>query len=252
MFRKLIKHEFRAMSGLMFPMSLVLDFAVMSMASGLFSTVYVIMAVMFAVVVSFWFVWFGLSAWRFHKNLLEYEGHMMMTIPVRVDALILSKFLCSMLWLLIGIVVTMAFPIVASYGYGTLPTMSEVLVTAEATTESGVIPYVGLRSVTYLIYMPLLVFISAAATCLSAYAASAIGHSFVRKKTLLSILIFVGMTAVYQFISFRFAETTFYAQWVQRGDPNVMVFLELIPIALLAVLYFYVTRYFLRHRLHIQ
>jgi hypothetical protein len=45
---------------------------------------------------------------RFYKNLLTDEGYLMFTLPVKVNQLITSKLLITMLWLLISVIVVMS------------------------------------------------------------------------------------------------------------------------------------------------
>lgn len=61
---------------------------------------------------------------RFWENLLSSEGHLMMTLPVKVDSLILSKLFMSSIWIVAGIlVVVLAIAIMGAAQIVYLPDM---------------------------------------------------------------------------------------------------------------------------------
>lgn len=115
MLGKLMKYEIRSCGRIFFPFYIMV--LVFSMIAALFinfdnyehdfSMVYIIgMLVVFALFVSAIVLTILLIVQRFSKSLLEEEGYLMFTLPVSEKTLVLSKFLTSLLFIILTSIVS--------------------------------------------------------------------------------------------------------------------------------------------------
>ena len=115
MLGKLMKYEVRSCGRIFFPFYIVV--LIFSIVASLFinfdnyehdfSMVYIIgMLVVFALFVSAIVLTILLIVQRFSKSLLEEEGYLMFTLPVSEKTLVLSKFLTSLLFIILTSIVS--------------------------------------------------------------------------------------------------------------------------------------------------
>lgn len=212
MLGKLLKHEFRATSRTMLPMfgvvlalSLIVNLSFHMMDSrnqllgilgGIFIAAFfiglLIMCVMSVVVM----------VNRFYKNMLCDEGYLTFTLPVNVHQLVWSKLIVSQVWFLVtGIVAAVAVMLAVLIGnmddlIRDLPSLSQLvkMLVEETGASSGQLTALLLQAVLGFI-------LSSLGICLHFYAAMAIGHSFSNNKVLLSVVFFIAISFVMQFIT---------------------------------------------------
>lgn len=190
MLRKLMKHEFRATARLMLPLylaALVLallsrlgDLATQHIAvSGfnILNLLYGIITVGFAVaLIAVPVVAFILMILRFRSNLLADEGYVMFTLPVSTHQLVWSKLLVSLVWFVGAVVVDALAMIVLAADRAFFRNFREIL--------SNVLDNLTQPD------QALLCLVGCILCCLIFYAPLAIGHSFDRRKMLLSVVFF--------------------------------------------------------------
>lgn len=190
MLRKLMKHEFRATARLMLPLylaALVLallsrlgDLATQHIAvSGfnILNLLYGIITVGFAVaLIAVPVVAFILMILRFRSNLLADEGYVMFTLPVSTHQLVWSKLLVSLVWFVGAVVVDALAVMVLAADRAFFRNFREIL--------SNVLDNLTQPD------QALLCLVGCILCCLIFYAPLAIGHSFDRRKMLLSVVFF--------------------------------------------------------------
>lgn len=133
MLGKLMKYEFKACGRVFFPLYIgILFLAVangVSMGSALkdedgfmldtnaLNTQAILTMVLVALFVALFVITIVLTIQRFKKNLLDDEGYLMFTLPVKSSSLILSKFLVALIYAIIsGVVALLAFMIIGIIG----------------------------------------------------------------------------------------------------------------------------------------
>lgn len=114
MLGKLLKYEFKATSRTFLPMYIALLLVAVinrCFRAGDIETAFGIsMALIVGLFIALGVVTFVVIIQRFNKNLLEDEGYLMFTLPVKVPELIFSKLLISFFWnLLSGVVAFITF-----------------------------------------------------------------------------------------------------------------------------------------------
>lgn len=209
MLGKLMKHEFKATSRLMAPLLLVVlglglvvrvydgilnntnDSWLVETLHGLLIFAFVIAliaAVVCAVV---------LMVQRFAKNLMGDEGYLMFTLPVSDHALIFSKLLVSVVWFLAVIAVDLLAVLIAVYEQGMMRFIADFFA---ATWRAMQNYYLAARG-WVVVELLLLLLVSLALSCLQFYAPIAIGHSFAKRKGLLSVVFFFVLQFIQQIVA---------------------------------------------------
>ena len=133
MLRKLMKYEFKACGRIFFPLYIGILFLAaangVSIGSALkdedgfmlnpsaINTQGILTLVLVALFVALFVITIVLTIQRFKKNLLDDEGYLMFTLPVKSSSLILSKFLVALIYAIIsGIVAILSFVIIGLIG----------------------------------------------------------------------------------------------------------------------------------------
>lgn len=135
MLGKLMKYEFKACGRIFFPLYLVILLlaAINGVNIGVnfknqavdglpmnplaYNTQGILMLVLVALFVALFVITIILTIQRFKKNLLDEEGYLMFTLPVRSSSLILSKLLVALIYAIISaIVAVLSFTIMAAIG----------------------------------------------------------------------------------------------------------------------------------------
>ncbi|KHS58631.1 MULTISPECIES: hypothetical protein [Terrisporobacter] len=133
MLGKLMKYEFKACGRVFFPLYIGILFLAIangvSIGSSLkdeggammdpnaLNTQSILTLVLVALFVALFVITIVLTIQRFKKNLLDDEGYLMFTLPVKSSSLILSKFLVALIYAIIsGIVAILSFTIIGLIG----------------------------------------------------------------------------------------------------------------------------------------
>lgn len=128
---------------------------------------------------------FIMMVWRFHKNYMTDEGYLMFTLPVSTAELIWSKLLVAIGWFFCsGLVVLVAAMISASGSIGFI--------------GFDQIPADQLRRL--LVSLTVTCLVSGISLCLMLYACMAIGQSFRRHKTAMTVVFFFVFYIVLQIV----------------------------------------------------
>ena len=215
MLGKLIKYEFRATGRSMLPALGVLTLLVLmanvsvrllDSRAGSFLTVLLLLVLMaaFIAVVAAELMPIILMIQRFHKNLLSNEGYLMHTLPVSVHALVWSKLIVSLVWLLLtnliivllgGLSVMHLLQMNLGDLLNGLPSAEEIREALSAVGVSAGQMYLALAEIA------LSIVLSGLVSCLHFYAAMSLGHTFTRRKGLMSVLCFVGIIFVINLVT---------------------------------------------------
>lgn len=204
MLRKLMKYEFRATGRIMLPLFLLaLLLAAGVRIGGLWQggeeTVWVItgwdpvgillgvMGIGFILSLAAVFVVaLVLMVLRFRSNLLSDEGYVMFTLPATVHKLLWAKLWTSVIWFLLAGAVDAAALLIASAEGGLLQELFQAL---QAIGQEITLDYT-VYGILLIVELAILAVLFCLSQCLRFYAPMAIGYSFTRHKTLLSVLFF--------------------------------------------------------------
>lgn len=197
---------------------------------------------------------------RFYRNLLQNEGYLMNTLPVKSRQHIMSKLIAAVVWTVVSVaVVVISLIIVSTLAAdfsGSVPGMLRQL----WNITGGVFTEMGLKGV-YLLVMTVLVFLlTLTSSILQMYAALSIGQTQDRYKIAVSFAAYIGISVVFQLISSGAAVLLRNAiSTADLNSLNVMGNIMYISItgvaaALLikSAVLFVVTDYFLKNRLNLE
>ena len=287
MLKQLLKYEFKATKSLYFGLYLAL--ALLSVVLGVsfrqenawadntnFGRLEVILMVLYlSVIFAIAVLCFVSTVQRFYKNLLGREGYLMHTLPVTETQLILSKLLTSMVWVLCsGLVGVVCITVMVSIGVldaevlGTLSWDRWKQLWQMLYEELGPEFWVAMAW-TILINLARL-----ASLILCVYAACMIAHQFKKQAMVAGILAFIGMNIVENQIdkllgtndATLFVDVTYKLVGVSNGSEGTPVMHYMtaafgqgasclfcfVFTAAIAAVYFFLTRWLMKHKLNLE
>lgn len=263
MFRKLLKHEFRATGRFMWilyagmlMLSLGSHFAIGYQIDeqggyGVLGAIAILVAVLWALSLMFGVAMtVVLMVHRFYKNYLTDEGYLMFTLPAGVTKLTLSKLFVAVVWGVATILVSTLGIGVALMDSGVFEEMSEAM--QEIRQFLPVNPW-DINFAVIAVELVVLGIVSLTSTILHFYAAMAIGYSFNRHKVLLSVAFYFAINVVFQIFSGILS--MFVGDWngVLSGGVEEMMLAGLVVGNLLKGIILYgVTVFSLRKRLNLS
>jgi hypothetical protein len=269
MLRKLVKYEFRATSRVLLPLygtmlllSLLNRFTISvlktpgfsfgNLVSGLLMFAYV------AVICTTAFMTIFIMAQRFYRNLLGDEGYLMFTLPLPVWHNITAKLIVSVLWSILGVLVTLLSIFFVSFQPEYLTELPRLLFEFKSWLISVGFP-VNFHIVLYLLEGALLSVAAIAGSVLIIYASVSLGHLFHRHRILFAFGAFIGLSILSQILSFflvyPFRNADFEALSIHIGSPAVAHLLlcgSLLVVLLFGAAYFAITNYTLKKRLNLE
>ena len=210
MLSKLIKHEFRATSRIMWPvffgmlaLTALMRLSLPLLNNGgvhwLLQLVGVLLVIGFVLgLLALAFVPLVLSACRWRDHVLKDEGYLTLTLPVSLHQLLVSKLIVSAVWYAAAFIVGLLSLLIAVSGWSTfqyVPDLFNDVFTAFFGMEAS------LRSHALLILLELLgnfVFAVSAASIV-VYAAYSIGYSFNKHKELWTVILILVFFELAQF-----------------------------------------------------
>ena len=210
MLSKLIKHEFRATSRIMWPVFLgmlaltaLMRFSQLLLNGGhipwLLQLIGVLLVIGFVMGLgALAFAPLVLSAVRWRDHVLKDEGYLTLTLPVSLHQLLISKLIVSAVWYAAAFIVGLLSLLIAASGWSTfqyVPDFFNDVFTAFFGMEAS------LRSHALLIVFELFcnfVFAVSAAE-LVVYAAYSIGYSFNKRKELWTVILILVFFQLAQF-----------------------------------------------------
>ena len=287
MLKQLLKYEFKATKRLYFGLYLAL--ALLSVVLGVtfrqkhalahstsFQNLEVILMIVYvSVILAIAVLCFVNTIQRFYQNLLGREGYLMHTLPVNENQLILSKLLTSMVWVLCsGLVGVVCITVMVSIGVldaevlGTLSWDSWKQLWQMLYEELGPEFWVAMAW-TILINLARL-----ASLILCVYAACMIAHQFKKQTMAAGILAFIGMNIVENQIDkllgtndvTLFVDVTYKLVDVSNGSEGAPVMHYItaafgqgasclfcfVFTAAIAAVYFFLTRWLMKHKLNLE
>ena len=158
---------------------------------------------------------------RFYRNLLQDEGYLMFTLPANTHALIWSKLIVSTVWFLVTALLT-----------GLLFLLTVANVSHLSADDFGAAFYgmgevldmlrnLGVQNSSMILLLAELVVaavLSCLTTCLHFYAAMGLGQMSDNRKGLMSVLAFIGISLVFQFLG-----STVFGTLVKAGSVDIVV-----------------------------
>lgn len=231
MLSKLIKHEFRATSRIMWPVFLgmlaltaLMRFSQLLLNGGhipwLLQLIGVLLVIGFMMgLFALAFVPLVLSDVRWRDHVLKDEGYLTLTLPVSLHQLLISKLIVSAVWYAAAFIVGLLSLMIAVSGWSTLqyvPDFFNDVFTAFFEMEAS------LRSHALLIVFELFcnfVFAVSAAE-LVVYAAFSIGYSFNKHKTLWTTILVLVFFQLAQFTAIAMIGAFF------NADPTRWMYLD--------------------------
>ena len=193
-----------------------------------------------------------ISVIRFYSGLLRDEGYLMFTLPVRPWQLVLSKLLTALLTLVVtGLVSFVSVGILFGGIRGLLPSIR----TSLEQSFGGIINGWGIA------LLILLVVVQVAVSVLQIYLSCSIGHLFRRKRILFAVLFYyainvvletVAVTSISNFEPFCRFLVQLSAGMSAPGMFNLFIGVMLALLAVLGIVYFFVTERILRRHLNLE
>lgn len=278
MLRKLMKYEFRATSRIYLPMyALLILFAainrvfmainstkfqfpdagsniaerVASIGQAIAMTLYVF------IIIGVFVITFVVTIQRFYKNLLNDEGYLMFTLPVKTHQLVSSKLIVAAVWnLLSGFAAVLSILVMVSnvdffYSFGEfMAEMGKALNTYGAPAYALLLEFI------------LLIFASLFGSIIMIYAAIAVGH-LCRKHRIMGAIgaylgfcvleqilssIVISIPAVGWILSFESAPT----EMEMMAQAQIFMVLLILITLVFAVGYFFLTNVILKKKLNLE
>ena len=224
MLGRLIKHEFRATARIMLPvmgalaaLALLANLSMRGLADNITDVpilrVFLVLIVVFygIAIVAAAVMAVVLMVTRFYRNLLKDEGYLMFTLPVSVHELIWAKLIVSLVWftatgLLICLLITLTGLNLSASNLEMilreLPSRAEIRQMLDGLGIRGLLNTMILQGV-------LGVLLGSVSTCLHFYAAMSLGHMFTKNKVLLSVVFYVLISFVFNFVNMGFGLVSF-------------------------------------------
>ena len=224
MLGRLIKHEFRATARIMLPvmgalaaLALLANLSMRGLADNITDVpilrVFLVLIVVFygIAIVAAAVMAVVLMVTRFYRNLLKDEGYLMFTLPVSVHELIWAKLIVSLVWftatgLLICLLIALTGLNLSSSNLEMilreLPSRAEIRQMLDGLGIRGLVNTLILQGV-------LGVLLGSVSTCLHFYAAMSLGHMFTKNKVLLSVVFYVLISFMFNFVNMGYGFVSF-------------------------------------------
>lgn len=195
---------------------------------------------------------------QFQKNLLTDEGYLAFTLPVSVHQLVLSKLLVAVLWFLATALAVALSVFIATLSNSILESFGNFL--------KGIVhdinAYNAVNVTVILGEIAILAIVGCAVSSLQFYTAMSIGYGFTNHKALWSVLTYFGIQIVLQLLSVLFATAvdgsgiaTYYAELlldIGFLDWMHMVLISgIISMGILGAIFYGITVWNLKHRLNL-
>ena len=236
MLSKLIKHEFRATSRIMWPVFLgmlaltaLMRFSQLLLNSGhihwLLQLIGVLLVIGFVLgLFALAFAPLVLSACRWRDHVLKDEGYLTLTLPVSLHQLLVSKLIVSAVWYAAAFIVGLLSLLIAASGWSTfqyVPDFVSDVFTAFFRMEASLIVFE--------LFCNFVFAVSAAE--LVVYAAYSIGYSFNKRKELWTVILILVFFELAQFTAIAMVGLfiqTFPDTWISLDANNLPTGIELL------------------------
>lgn len=190
---------------------------------------------------------------RFYKNLIQNEGYLMHTLPVKTWQLITSKTITASIWAIASIIVAIISLEILFGSFMDIPELFLEIIQS-INFDMSVLTTAGYSILTVFIIISFIV-----ANILILYASMAIGQTVNKHKILGSFAAYIVIRCVLQIIGLTFIvmlgemslDFTLFAT-----NPTAAVYLTLVFILLMelvtCVAFFAITEYFMRKKLNLE
>ena len=287
MLKQLLKYEFKATKRLYFGLYLAL--ALLSVVLGVtfrqehalaHSTSFqnlevILMMVYVSVILAIAVLCFVNTVQRFCRNLLGREGYLMHTLPVTETQLILSKLLTSMVWVLCsGLVGVVCITVMVSIGVLDAEVLGTVNWDKWKQLWQMLYEELGPEFWVAMVWTILINLARLASLILCVYAACMIAYQFKKQTMAAGILAFIGMNIVENQIdkllgtndAALFVDVTYKLVDVSNGSEGAPVMHYItaafgqgasclfcfVFTAAIAAVYFFLTRWLMKHKLNLE
>lgn len=287
MLKQLLKYEFKATKRLYFGLYLAL--ALLSVVLGVtfrqenalaHSTSFqnlevILMMVYVSVILAIAVLCFVNTVQRFCRNLLGREGYLMHTLPVTETQLILSKLLTSMVWVLCsGLVGVVCITVMVSIGVLDAEVLGTVNWDRWKQLWQMLYEELGPEFWVAMVWTILINLARLASLILCVYAACMIAHQFKKQTMAAGILAFIGMNIVENQLDkllgtndvTLFVDVTYKLVDVSNGSEGAPVMHYMtaafgqgasclfcfVFTAAIAAVYFFLTRWLMKHKLNLE
>ena len=287
MLKQLLKYEFKATKRLYFGLYLAL--ALLSVVLGVtfrqehalahstsFQNLEVILMIVYvSVILAIAVLCFVNTIRRFYQNLLGREGYLMHTLPVTETQLILSKLITSMVWVLCsGLVGIVCITVMVAVGVFDPETFGMVDWDSWKQLWGMLYGELGPEFWVAMVWTILINLARLASLILCVYAACMIAHQFKKQTMVAGILAFIGMNIVENQIdkllgtndAALFVDVTYKLVDVSNGSEGTPVMHYMtaafgqgasclfcfVFTAAIAAVYFFLTRWLMKHKLNLE
>ena len=287
MLKQLLKYEFKATKRLYFGLYLAL--ALLSVVLGVtfrqehalahstsFQNLQVILMIVYvSVILAIAVLCFVNTIQRFYQNLLGREGYLMHTLPVTETQLILSKLLTSMVWVLCsGLVGVVCITVMVAVGVFDPETFGMADWDRWKQLWQMLYEEIGPEFWVAMVWTILINLARLASLILCVYAACMIAHQFKKQTMAVGILAFIGMNIVENQIdkllgtndAALFVDVTYKLVDVSNGSEGAPVMHYItaafgqgasclfcfVFTAAIAAVYFFLTRWLMKHKLNLE
>lgn len=287
MLKQLLKYEFKATKRLYFGLYLAL--ALLSVVLGVtfrqehalahstsFQNLQVILMIVYvSVILAIAVLCFVNTIQRFYQNLLGREGYLMHTLPVTETQLILSKLLTSMVWVLCsGLVGVVCITVMVSIGVLDAEVLGTLSWDRWKQLWQMLYGELGPEFWVAMVWTILINLARLASLILCVYAACMIAHQFKKQTMAAGILAFIGMNIVENQIdkllgtndAALFVDVTYKLVDVSNGSEGAPVMHYItaafgqgasclfcfVFTAAIAAVYFFLTRWLMKHKLNLE
>lgn len=254
MLGKLLKHEFKATARLLLPLYLI--FIALTLLTKLIHKLDFIKGVLIPTTITItYFISIVVSLAitliftiaRFYKNLMTDEGYLMFTLPVKVSALINSKLLMSVFWLMVNIAAVIA-SLIFVFPFDVKEIVDSVMTQLRVdfgTSANLFIIELVIMILIYIVYAILLVYVSLA-----------IGQLSGSHKILFSAGAFMGIYFIVQILSLIcLLIAAYFFKDIEHVNANLLTLVFPLIAAyfiLLSVSFYFITRYIFTRRLNLE
>lgn len=266
MLRKLMKYEFKATGRTILP--LFTAALILSAISGLFAgsnntfdTVPWAISILLAMtlIISIFVLVIVHAIQRFRQSLLSSEGHLMMTLPVKTDSIILSKLFVTSIWAFGSFLVAVASMLIMSLNGALFSGDGSYFVREARALLAPIAPQAALYTIEVILFIALAIF----ASILMLYACLSLGMLVNKRRDLFAFGAFVAISTVLQIVlaiaiaigaafqaEFRWLDGLFNGlnafETTQILIPMVILFE-----AALCALFYGITRYMLKNKMNL-
>jgi hypothetical protein len=192
---------------------------------------------------------------RFYKNLLNDEGYLMFTLPVKPRLLIESKLLVSMLWMILSTIFTMISVFILAVRDGFWDSLGRVINQFFVESQQTF----GVNGTVFIIEFIVMMLISIIMSILMIYASVSIGQTFNKHKLLASFGAYLALNMATQMIIsilFLIASAFNPSVWTNMVTNESLPHLFLIGISVLqlafSAAFYIITKHILTKRLNLE